>query len=98
MNAGEQPLSAAAERSSEVTRWWWPAARACGAVATLAIGAVHLQQYFKLYSSVPTIGTLFVLNFVGATAIGLALSAPVERAAGRLGSAAVALTSVGGIG
>jgi hypothetical protein len=98
MNAGEQWLSKAAERGSDRVRWRWPAARACGAAATLSVGAVHLQQYFKLYSSVPTIGTLFVLNFVGATAIGLALLEPIERMAGRFGSAAVALVSLGGIG
>jgi hypothetical protein len=98
MNVSEQRLSVAAERSSDGTQWWWLAVRACGAVATLAIGAVHLQQYFKLYSSVPTIGTLFVLNFVGATVIGFALLAPVERMVGRFGSAAVALASLGGIG
>jgi hypothetical protein len=97
MNASEHWVSGAG-RVSDRTQWWWQAARACGAVATLAIGAVHLQQYVKLYSSVPTIGTLFVLNFVGATAIGLALLAPIERMAGRFGSAAVALVSLGGIG
>jgi hypothetical protein len=74
---------------------WRLTARALGALATLAVGAVHLQQYFKLYSSVPTIGTLFVLNFAGATAIGLALLAPVERVAGRF---AVTLASLAGIG
>jgi hypothetical protein len=77
---------------------WWLTARALGALATLAVGAVHLQQYFKLYSEVPTIGTLFVLNFAGATVIGVALLAPLERLAGRLGEVAVALLALGGIG
>jgi hypothetical protein len=72
------------------------AVRALGALATLAVGAVHLQQYFELYSNVPTIGTLFVLNFAGATAIGLGLVAPIERLGGRLGGAAVALLAAGG--
>jgi hypothetical protein len=72
--------------------------RAVGAVATLAVGAVHLQQYFKLYSSVPTIGTLFVLNFLGASVIGLTLLAPIERLAGRRGSAAVAVVALCGVG
>ena len=57
------------------------------ALAVLSVGSVHLQQYNFLYSSIPTIGTLFLLNFVGATAIGLGLLAPVERMLGRLGSA-----------
>jgi hypothetical protein len=69
-----------------------------GAFAVLAVGGVHLQQYVELYSSVPTIGTLFVLNFAGATVIGLALLAPVERVAARLGDAAVALLAAAGIG
>jgi hypothetical protein len=74
------------------------AARFLGASSVLAVGAVHLQQYDYLYSSVPTIGTLFLLNFLGATAIGLGLLAPLERTLGRLGSAAVGLLAVGGIG
>jgi hypothetical protein len=75
-------------------------ARALGALATLAVGAVHLQQYFKLYAGVPTIGTLFVLNFAGATVVGLGLLAPIERVAGQravtllaLGAIALAATS-----
>ncbi len=64
----------------------------------LAVGAVHLQQYFELYSEIPTIGTLFVLNFVGATIVGVSLLAPVERLLGRLGDAALALFAVAGIG
>ena len=45
-------------------------ARVAGALSLLAVGAVHLQQYDYLYSAIPTIGTLFLLNFVGATAMG----------------------------
>jgi hypothetical protein len=75
----------------------WLAARMLGALSLLAVGAVHLQQYFKLYSDIPTIGTLFVLNFAGATIVGLGLLAPVERLLGRLGGAALALLSVVGI-
>jgi hypothetical protein len=77
--------------------WWWLAVRALGAVATLVVGAVHLQQYAAGYSSLETIGPLFVLNFAGATVIGLALLAPVERVAGPLGRGAVALLAVAGI-
>ena len=72
------------------------AARFLGALALLAVGAVHLQQYEYLYSAIPTIGTLFLLNFVGATAIGLGLLAPVERLLGRFGGAAVGLLALGG--
>ena len=74
------------------------AARCSGALALLAVGAVHLQQYEYLYSTIPTIGTLFLLNFVGATLIGLGLLAPVERVLGRFGGAAVGLLALGGAG
>jgi hypothetical protein len=86
----------AAERTRR-PRWSWLAVRGLGALAILAVGIVHLQQYLELYSAVPTIGTLFVLNFAGATVIGLGLLAPVERLGGRLGGAAVALLAAGGI-
>jgi hypothetical protein len=84
---------------SEAALWpLWLTLRLLGALSVLAVGAVHLQQYNYLYSSIPTIGTLFLLNFVGATAIGLGLLAPVERMLGRLGEVALALLSLGGIG
>jgi hypothetical protein len=67
--------------------------RVLGALSTLAVGAVHLQQYLKLYSGVPTIGTLFVLNFAGATVLGLALLAPIERLAAVLALAAIGLAA-----
>jgi hypothetical protein len=77
----------------------WLLARGLGATAVLAVGAIHLQQYVVLYSVIPTIGTLFLLNFAGATAIGLMLLAPVERLVGdRLGAAAVGLLALAGIG
>jgi hypothetical protein len=89
-------VSAATEAGAAV-EW---ALRAMGALALLAVGAVHLQQYFALYSSIPTIGTLFVLNFVGATALGLGLlaPAPVERLFGRLSGIVKPLLALAGIG
>ena len=96
MDAGQHLHSSL--RTAVTPRSWWLTARALGAFATLAVGAVHLQQYFKLYSQVPTIGTLFVLNFAGATVIGVGLLAPLERLAGRRGEAVVALLALGGIG
>ena len=54
--------------------------RTLGAVAVLAVGAVHLQQYFADYFRVvPIIGPLFLLNFAGATLIGLGLLVPAAR-------------------
>lgn len=76
----------------------WLAARLLGALAVLATGAVHLHEYDRFYSQIPTIGTLFFLNFVGATVIGLCLLAPVERIGGRHGSALVVLLAAAGIG
>src|SRR4051794_33575958 len=75
------------------------AVRALGGLAVLAVGAIHLQQYVKFYSAIPTIGTLFVLNFAGATVIGLGLLAPLERILGRRrGGVAVGLLALAGIG
>ena len=36
----------------------WLVARVLGALSLLAVGIIHLQQYFDLYSEIPTIGTL----------------------------------------
>jgi hypothetical protein len=75
----------------------WLAARVLGALCLLAVGAVHLQQYFELYSSIPTIGTLFLLNFVGASLVGVGLLAPGEHLLGRLRGAILALLALAGI-
>jgi hypothetical protein len=91
------PVSSAARRERGGRPAVWSVARALGAVSLLAVGAIHLQQYFELYSEIPTIGTLFVLNFIGATIVGLGLLAPVERLPGRLGGAALALLTLAGI-
>jgi hypothetical protein len=71
--------------------------RVLGAVALLATGAVHLQQYAQFYSEIPTIGTLFVLNFAGATVLALALLAPLERVGGRLGNGLLTFVALAGI-
>jgi hypothetical protein len=73
------------------------ALRAVGALALLAMGALHLQQYYDAgYSAIPTIGTLFLLSFVGGVALGLALLLPVERLPGRAGTMAVPLLAFTG--
>ena len=53
--------------------------RTIGAIGVLVVGAVHLQQYFSYLNAVPTIGPLFLLNFAGATVIGLGLLVPAAR-------------------
>ena len=94
----ELRLLRAVERHVRVRRRACLAVRVLGALSLFAVGAVHLQQYLALYTAIPTIGTLFLLNFAGATAIGLGLLAPVEHLLGRFGGAVLALLTVGGIG
>jgi hypothetical protein len=74
----------------------WVVARVLGALTLLAVGIVHLQQYFELYSEIPTIGTLFVLNFIGAAVVGVGLLAPLDRLGSR-GRVAQTLLAVAGI-
>ncbi|HEV2944863.1 MAG TPA: hypothetical protein VGX26_07115 [Solirubrobacteraceae bacterium] len=50
------------------------------------------------YSVLPTIGTLFLLNFISASVIGLLLLAPVKRVFHRLGTAVVELATLSGFG
>ena len=58
-------------------------ARYLGAVSILLVGAVHAQQYYEAYFSVvPTIGTLFLLSFIGAGIVGVVLVAPSAGSAG----------------
>jgi hypothetical protein len=54
--------------------------RVLGAIAVLVVGAMHLEQYVGVhFDVVPIIGPLFLLNFVGATAIGVGLLIPHRR-------------------
>jgi hypothetical protein len=72
--------------------------RYLGAVSVLLVGAVHAQQYYDAYFSVvPTIGTLFLLSFVGAGVVGAVLLAPLRRL-GRRGELILVLAALGGIG
>jgi hypothetical protein len=48
--------------------------RTLGAIAVFVVGAVHLEQYLREgFDTVSVIGPLFLLNFIGATVIGLGL-------------------------
>jgi predicted lipoprotein with Yx(FWY)xxD motif len=60
----------------------WVVFRILGAAAVVAFGAVHLHEYTGPYGAIPTIGTLFLVNFVTSVAIGLVLLTPVEHVAG----------------
>ena len=87
-------VAPATESENRLGAGLWLGVRILGALSLLAVGAVHLQQYFKLYYSVPTIGTLFVLNFAARRRSGLGLLAPVER----LSAAGAVPRRVAGIG
>jgi len=59
------------------------ASRCLGALAVLATGIAHIEQYsVDDYSTVPTIGTLFLLNFIAAIVIAVGLIAPLRRVTG----------------
>ena len=82
------------ESSHAVASW----TRYLGAAALLGVGLDHLEQFsVDHYAAIPTIGTLFALNFASAALIASALAAPVQRLAGRAGRIAVPLLCVGGI-
>jgi hypothetical protein len=74
------------------------ATRLLGAVSLFLVGLIHLHEYTALYSTIPTIGPLFLLSFIGGTAVALGLVLPLERLLGRIGGTAVVLLAVLGIG
>lgn len=58
--------------------------RLLAALSLLAVGGVHIQQYVVAdYRVIPTIGPLFLLNFIGATVLGLYFVVPISRHVGR---------------
>lgn len=75
------------------------AARYLGALALLAVGIDHIEQYYAdFYRAIPTIGTLFVLNFISALIVGLALLAPLGRIPARVRDRLLTLLAISGIG
>jgi hypothetical protein len=73
--------------------------RTLGAITLLLIGGIHYQQYhYAFYSAIPTIGPLFLLNFIGATALGLLLLAPGRSRLGRVRTLLDQLAALAGIG
>ena len=70
-----------------------------GAASLVVAGVVHLQQYYANdYRTVPTIGRLFVLNFVSAVVVAAGLIAPIGRVTRRYADVIRALLAVAGIG
>ena len=54
--------------------------RYLGALAILAVGAIHLQQYIGAdYRVIPTVGRLFLLNAVASAIVGIGLLVPIRR-------------------
>jgi hypothetical protein len=65
----------------------------------LATGVAHIEQYsVDNYSTVPTIGTLFLLNFIAAIVIAVGLIAPLRRITRHYTDAVRAVLALGGIG
>jgi hypothetical protein len=72
---------------------------AIGAAGVLATGADHLYEYSATgFSSVPTIGTLFLLNFIAATIVGVGLLLPLRRMIPRFAAQVRTLLALSGIG
>jgi hypothetical protein len=70
-----------------------------GALAVLATGVAHIKQYsVDHYSTVPTIGTLFLLNFIASIVIAVGLIAPLRHVTGRYTDVVRTVIAVGGIG
>jgi hypothetical protein len=89
-------VASAPSRRGEVTG---EIARYLGAVSVLLVGVVHAQQYYDAYFSVvPTIGTLFLLSFVGAGVVGVVLIAPARRLGRNIGDLILVLAALGAIG
>ena len=81
------------EAGGEISRY-------LAAFSLLGVGAVHAQQYYEAYFyAVPTIGTLFLLSFIGSAVLGATLLAPVRAILGEtLGTIALVLSALGAIG
>ena len=91
-----QPLPARWDPRTEVAG---EVARYLGALSILLVGVIHAQQYYDAYFSfVPTIGTLFLLSFVGSGVVGLTLIAPVRRLGRNIGDLILVLAALGAIG
>lgn len=70
-----------------------------GATSLVVSGVDHIDQYYANdYRTVPTIGVLFLLNFVAAVVVAAGLIAPIGRVAGRYADAIRAVLALAGIG
>ena len=93
------PLRAVSVRSSRRGEVAVEVTRFLGAVSVLIVGAVHAQQYYDAYFSVvPTIGTLFLLSFIGSAVAGAVLLAPVRLLGRKISDLVLVLAALGAIG
>ena len=93
---GSHALPARSERPTDVAV---EIVRYLGAVSILLVGVVHAQQYYDAYFSVvPTIGSLFLLSFIGSGVVGIALITPVRRLGRTIGDLILVVASLGAIG
>lgn len=88
------PAGVTGTRSAAVTRW---AARLVGAGLLATMGGIHLHLYGVGFSTVPTIGPLFLLNGILGAALALAMLATPARWLAPV-SLAGALLEVGTLG
>lgn len=68
--------------------------RRVGAIFTLIVGAIHLQQWLEFINEVPTIGELFLLNALGAGSLAIALAIPRLRKLAALGAIGLSLGAI----
>jgi hypothetical protein len=75
------------------------AVRGLAALLLLLVGADHYYEYsVDHYSVVPTIGTLFLLNFISAAIVGLILLAPLSRIFPRVHALVLQGAAISGFG
>ena len=102
LNAVPSPPDKAAGATSPPSRprrYALVTARLVSALALLATGAIHIQQYYVAdYRVIPTIGTLFLLNFIAGTVLGLYLLIPARVDSGRIRRLADTVAALGGLG
>jgi hypothetical protein len=73
--------------------------RVIAAASLLAIGGVHLQQYIvQDYRVIPTIGPLFLLNFVAGAVLGVYFLVPARARVGRVRFLLDTLAALSGFG
>jgi hypothetical protein len=68
--------------------------RLVGALFTLIVGVIHLEQWLDFINEVPTIGELFILNALGAGAIAIALAIPRLRLLAAVGAIGLSMGAI----